>query len=91
MNTETKAAHPAHNGEQLMDDDHLLERGAVKKAPQRHVASFLIRFWLEPRETEDGTPPMRGYIRHLQTGEERYVNDTGMIAEYVLHQLRNGG
>lgn len=57
---------------------------------ERETASFLVRFWLEPRETSTGIRPIRGYIRHLQTGEERYVSDTGLILEYVLHQLRNG-
>lgn len=62
----------------------------MKSAGERRVASFLVRFWLEPRETEDGIPQVRGYIKHLQTGEERYVSDTGLILEYVLRRLRNG-
>ncbi len=57
---------------------------------ERETTSFLVRFWREPRETDDGIRPIRGYIRHLQTGEERYVSDTGLILEYVLRQLRNG-
>lgn len=57
---------------------------------ERESASFLVRFWLEPRETSTGIRPIRGYIRHLQTGEERYVSDTGLLLEYVLGRLRNG-
>ncbi|MBS1253659.1 MAG: hypothetical protein MAG451_02712 [Anaerolineales bacterium] len=62
----------------------------MDKAGERKAASFLVRFWLEPRESDNGIRPMRAYIQHLQTGEERYVSDTGLILEYVLHQLRNG-
>lgn len=56
---------------------------------ERHVASFLVRFWLEPREVEDGISPMRGYIRHLQTGEEHYISNIEMMVECVLRQLRD--
>ncbi|MBI3943432.1 MAG: hypothetical protein HY326_10505 [Chloroflexi bacterium] len=53
----------------------------------RHVVSFLIRFWLEPRELEHLSAPLRGYIRHLQTGEEDYVCSPEMIVEVVRRQL----
>ena len=59
----------------------------------RRTASFLVRLWLEPREIAGQDPPLRGYIRHLQTGEERYLSDPRMIAEYVecqLHALCTG-
>ncbi|MBI3943431.1 MAG: hypothetical protein HY326_10500 [Chloroflexi bacterium] len=56
-------------------------------AGDRHVVSFLIRFWLEPRELEHEDPPLRGYIRHLQTGEEDYLSSPEMLVEYVRRQL----
>lgn len=49
--------------------------------------SLLVRFWLEPRETEGGPSPLRGYVRHLQTGEERYFCDPHAIVDYVLRHL----
>lgn len=54
---------------------------------ERRVLSFLIRLWQEPRETGSAPSPVRGYIRHLQSGEEHYFSDPEMIMEYVLRQL----
>lgn len=51
------------------------------------IESFLIRLWLEPREIAGQEPPLRAYIRHLQTGEERYFSEPRMISEYVEGQL----
>lgn len=62
----------------------------MEKTAERHVVSFLVRFWMEPRENEQDIQPVRVYIRHLQTGEERYYSDPGMILEYMLRHLRNG-
>ncbi|MSP14257.1 MAG: hypothetical protein EXR62_15035 [Chloroflexi bacterium] len=59
----------------------------MEAASERHVVSFLIRFWLEPRELADESAPLRGYIRHLQTGEEDYISSPEMLLEYIHHQL----
>ncbi|RME42038.1 MAG: hypothetical protein D6791_18735 [Chloroflexi bacterium] len=58
-------------------------------ARERRIASFLIRLWFEPRETEEGPAALRGYIRHLQTGNECYVSDLEAMTDYVLRQLHN--
>ncbi len=50
--------------------------------------SYLVRFWLEPREREGESSPFRGYARDLQTGEERYFGDPRRFAEHVLRRLR---
>ena len=49
--------------------------------------SFLVRFWVEPSAGVDA-PVMRGSIRNLQTGEEQYVGDPGVLGEVVLRQLK---
>ncbi len=54
---------------------------------ERRVASFLLRFWMEPREAEGEEPVFRGYIRHLQTGEEAYLTDPEAIIELVRRWL----
>ena len=63
--------------------------GSADAAEERRAVSFLLRFWFEPREAEHAASPLRGYIRHLQTGEEHYVSDLEQMAEYVLRQLRD--
>ncbi len=50
--------------------------------------SYLVRFWLEPREKDGESSPLRGYARDLQTGEERYFGDPRRFAEHVLRRLR---
>ncbi len=56
---------------------------AGKKSPPS--ASYLVRFWLEPQDGEE--PSLRGYVRHLGTGEESYVGDPGELGEHILKQL----
>lgn len=60
----------------------------MESVGERRVASFLLRLWLEPREIDGQEPTLRGYIQHLQTGDEHYISDPEMIAAYVLRQLR---
>ncbi len=62
-------------------------RTSVQQGEQP-AASYLVRFWLEPREREDESAPYRGYARDLQTGEERYFCDPRRFAEHVLRSLR---
>lgn len=52
------------------------------------AASYLVRFWLEPREKEGESSPFRGYTRDLQTGEERYFGDPRRFAEHVIRRLQ---
>ncbi len=54
-----------------------------KKSPSS--ASYLVRFWLEPQD--GGKPSLRGYVRHLGTGEESYVGDPNDLGEHILKQL----
>lgn len=72
-----------------MEETSGLVASGVDDAGQRHVVSLLVRFWLEPREANGRTSPLRGYIRHLQTGEERYVSDPQVVVDCVLHWLRH--
>lgn len=55
---------------------------------ERPAVSYLVRFWLEPREQEGEDAPYRGYVRDLETGEERYFSDPRRFAEHLLRQLR---
>jgi hypothetical protein len=70
-----------------MDDSRRLSDKLGETVEERVAASFLLRLWLEPREGENVAPPLRGYVRHLQTGEELYFTDPGKLVEYVLRQL----
>ena len=58
------------------------------RGDRQPTVSYLVRFWLEPREGEGESSPFRGYSRDLHTGEERYFGDPRRFAEHVLLQLR---
>lgn len=53
----------------------------------RSSGSFLVRVWYEARETLDEEPSFRGYIRNLQTGEERFVRDPNTVSEQIVRQV----
>ncbi len=55
---------------------------------EESAVSYLVRFWLEPREKAGESSPFRGYARDLQTGEEQYFGDPRRFAEHVLRRLR---
>jgi hypothetical protein len=50
--------------------------------------SWLVRCWVEPRETEQAEPVIRCCLRNLRTGEEQYAGDPEKLGELVLQHLR---
>ncbi len=55
---------------------------------ERPAGSYLVRFWLEPREGEEEPDLCRGYARDLRTGEERYFGDPRRLSEHILSRLQ---
>lgn len=58
---------------------------------ERTAGSFLVRVWYESRETPSGQPSFRGYVRNLQTGEERFVRDPETVTEQIVRQIEAEG
>jgi hypothetical protein len=58
---------------------------------ERTAGSFLVRVWYESRESASGDPSFRGYVRNLQTGEERFVRDPATVTEQIVRQLEGEG
>ena len=54
---------------------------------ERATGSFLVRVWYEAREGDGGDPAFRGYVKDLQTGEERFARDPEMVKEHILGQV----
>lgn len=69
------------------DGDGILRRRSGEQGDERPAVSYLVRFWLEPREGEGADAPYRGYARDLRTGEERYFQDPRRLAEHILRRL----
>jgi len=40
----------------------------------KHTYSFILRFWLEPREIEDAEPEWRGEVEHVAAGKRVYFS-----------------
>ncbi len=57
-----------------------------EQANGRAAASFLVRFWQSPGSGL-GQESLQGHVRHLQTGEELYINDPQGLTEVVLREL----
>lgn len=69
------------------DSDAITRRRGPQPDGERPAVSYLVRFWLEPREQEGESGLFRGYARDLTSGEERYFEDPRMFAEHVLRRL----
>lgn len=54
---------------------------------ERTTGSFLVRVWYEAREGGAGDPAFRGYVKNLQTGEERFARDPETVKEHILGQV----
>lgn len=51
--------------------------------------SWLVRCWEEPRErAQDDGPVLRGFVRDLKTGEERYLSDPRELGELLNREMR---
>ena len=74
-----------HEGYETMGD-----AAPAPPSPTRahHNASFLVRFWQEPRDTDSGQPLLRGYVRNLRTGAERYVSTPDELPAQVRSALQ---
>ena len=51
--------------------------------------SFLVRVWREPRAEGDARGPARVYVRHLRSGEERYLKSLEDLTHFLAQRDRN--
>ena len=70
-----------------MTDENRMARLEPRSADERPAASLLVRCWLEPSETESAEPVLRGYVKNLKTGEERFIKDLESVGQQILRQL----
>ncbi len=62
-----------------------------KASAHRRKASFLVRVWQEDRGVEGGEPVLRGYLRDLSSGKERYLRDPADLGAEILRHFRSPG
>jgi len=51
----------------------------VKPKTGSIALTWLVRCWEEPSEQPEDRPVLRGFIRDLKTGKERYLSDPGEL------------
>jgi hypothetical protein len=49
--------------------------------------SWLVRCWEEPSQQAGDGPVLRGFVRDLKTGKERYLSDPGALGEIVTQEI----
>ena len=49
--------------------------------------SFILRFWVEPREIKDDRPVWRGVVEHVSTGKKMYLKNLEEIKVFINSYL----
>jgi hypothetical protein len=52
---------------------------------------FIVRVWLEPRESTMSTPEWRGVIEHVPTQRRQYFKDLACIPAFIMPYLEEMG
>lgn len=70
-----------------MSEESRPARREPNNAEERPAASLLVRCWLEPQPRAEEAPILRGYVRNLKTGEERFIKDVDGLGQQILRSL----
>ena len=52
---------------------------------------FIVRIWLEPRDSITATPEWRGMIEHVPSGERHYLQDLQSVPAFIQPYLEQMG
>ena len=58
---------------------------------EAHTNVFIVRIWLEPRESPAAKPEWRGVIEHVATHQRRYFKNMSVITEFAEPYLEQMG
>ena len=58
---------------------------------ESHTHSFIVKIWLEETAKETDQVRWRGHIKHVQSGERRYLKDLDGIATFIAPYLEEMG
>lgn len=59
----------------------------MPKEDRRQAVSFLVRLWLEPQGVDKNDDAIRGFVRDLATGQEKWLADPDQIARALVEQF----
>jgi len=54
----------------------------------RRTCLFVVRLWLEP--LDDSRTEIRGEVRHISSGERRYVRTRAALEAFFIEKLSEG-
>ena len=49
--------------------------------------SFIMRFWLEPRELENANPIWRGVIEHVASDHKIHLKNLEEVKQFIMEYL----
>ena len=49
--------------------------------------TFIVRFWLEPRELENAGPIWRGVVEHVASGRKLYLKNLEEVKQFIVSYL----
>ena len=58
---------------------------------REQTEAFIVRIWLERRESEDAPVERRGSVEHVSSGKRRYFTDLADMLHFIEDQLRKLG
>ena len=60
-------------------------------AIESHTYSFVIRIWMEEAPTNEKAGTWRGYITHVNSADQRYLQSLEDIIAYIVPYLEAWG
>ena len=67
-----------------------IQRDGMVNQNQDTSHTFIVRFWLEPREIEDAKPIWRGVVEHVVSGKRHYLEDLNEVKAFISSYLKSG-
>jgi hypothetical protein len=59
----------------------------VNELPENSNHSFVIKIWLEERNSETGSLLWRGHITHIASGQKRYFQQLNDVLPFITSYL----
>lgn len=61
------------------------------ESPKETTHAFIVRIWIEHRESKDAEPIWRGVIEHVDSGDQVYFDQLDQIAMRVMPYIETMG
>ena len=66
-----------------------VKRGISMDLSESQLHSFIIKLWLEDATEETNRPAWSGQIKHVPSGEHRYIRSFDEIADFIKPYMKS--